>query len=364
MSLPSNAIHKSIVHKASQSSAAAHKKRGKSSKCLSGPNSIASSDQNLLLVRSLVDSAHNPLPSWLPWFRRIYSRLPLSLLLDLSTGRLMYSTGTCVRVLSETLWVPLRCPPAALHCEPIQPASTALALPSRMKFSHSPPTAQGGFLLQVGNFQPLPKLREVRAWSSWCLPTWHFPRYPSFSLEFFDPLPSPIRPVRSAPEWMLREKQSEAGCTVLPLRLTLSLTHSCCRPPFSQFLTAPPHPFIFYLLLSFPLALTDTLRYALLWLFTITVVPLPTMSTRKIRLPNSTREQIAPVKYVRLNRSGKKRKRTEPRCRSTTWRLLYMVLLFSVNFFLFVCLFYLLEVLMPENCILAQRRLHRNDHNE
>lgn len=60
VSLPSNAIHRSIVHKASRSSARVHKK-GKS---LSEPNSIASSDHNLLFLMSFIDSApHNPLPS-------------------------------------------------------------------------------------------------------------------------------------------------------------------------------------------------------------------------------------------------------------------------------------------------------------
>lgn len=221
---------------------------------------------------SLVDSVHNPLPYWLPWFRRMYSRFPLSPLFDLSTGELrcILQEHACAR------WV--------RHCGFVFGAHHQLSTARQSSQSpqlslclqewNSAQTTHGGFLLQGGNFQtPLPKLKEVRARSRWCLLVWYFPRYPSFSMIFFYPFP--ICPVCSAPEWMLREKQSEAGCTVLCLTLSLPLTHSCCRPPFSQFLTAPPHPFIFYLLLSFPLALTDRLRYALLWLSTITVVPLP-----------------------------------------------------------------------------------------
>lgn len=183
----------------------------------------------------------------------------------------MYSTGTCVCALSETLWVRFWCPPPALNCKTIQPESTALTLPSRMKFSpnnarrFSPP----GWKLSDTSSKAKRGESSVPLMSAGVI----FSSISFLLNDFFYPFP--ICPVCSAPEWMLREKQSEAGCTVLCLTLSLPLTHSCCRPPFSQFLTAPPHPFIFYLLLSFPLTLTDRLRYALLWLSTITVVPLP-----------------------------------------------------------------------------------------
>lgn len=129
--------------------------------------------------------------------------------------------------LSETLWVRFWCPPPALNCKPIQPGSTALTLPSRMKFSpnnarrFSPP----GWKLSDTSSKAKRGESSVPLMSAGVI----FSSISFLLNDFFYPFPFPICPVRSAPEWMLREKQSEAGCTVLCLTLSLSLPPSLTR---------------------------------------------------------------------------------------------------------------------------------------
>lgn len=215
----------------------------------------------------------------------------------------MYSTGTCARVLRGTVGTVS----AAHHQFSTASQSSRcpqLSLCLQQGISATrPQNGSEGFLSRVESFRHL-----FQSWKR-CervLLLRYFPRYPSFSMDYF----ILFLLLYAWYAWLQNGCCERSGVRrTAPfshshsLSLSLSLSHSCHHPPFSQFLTAPPHPFIFYLFLSFPLVLTDTLRYALLWLFTITVVPLPTMSTRKIRLPKSRGEQIAPDEYERLNRS-------------------------------------------------------------
>lgn len=85
----------------------------------------------------------------------------------------------------------------------------------------------------------------------------------------------------------------------------LSPSPSLMHSP-SLLVTAPPHPFIFYLLLSSPLIHTQRYAVLYLWLLTIMIVPLPAVSDRKVHRPYSTEKQIMLEKYVKLNRYEEK----------------------------------------------------------
>lgn len=271
MSLPSNTIQKPIVHKAVWSPRAApqQRKRGKNPPSLSesGPNSkpflirtyfLWTGCPSLILyvIRSLL----TPPP---PWFSRIYfgfapSDIPPWHREIVSCIRL---ENACVRDWARYCRISSGAQ-YQLHCKWTLPVFTALPLPSRMKFSSRCSSSQRG-----EGFPPGWKLSDTSAKAitgdsgcRWALIICYFPRYPS-SMVFFSPFPSWLCLICSArlTEWMLRKKPNEASGTVLPLPLSLAL--SCLHPPSyihpSLLLTAPPHPFIFYLLLSFPLIHTQ-----------------------------------------------------------------------------------------------------------
>lgn len=274
---------------------------------------------------SFIDSAHNPLPSSLSWFRRICSRVPLPLF-DLSTKLLCIlqeHARVCVCVCWEALWVRFWCPPPAPHCKPIQPVSTTAPLPSTRNFSHSSPTRLRGFFLQGGNFQtPLPKLKEV--WvgvaagvifsSISFLLSWFF-----FFILFL---------LRYA--WYARLQNG--CCERSGVRQAAPFSHSLSRslsPPQSlapspsllpvSHCTSPPFHF-----LSLPLLPSHSHRHTEICTslaFHNYCCAIANHVNQEDLLPQIQREQIAPDEYVRLNKSGEKEKKIKLICRSSTQQL-------------------------------------------
>lgn len=128
----------------------------------------------------------------------------------------------------------------------------------------------------------------------------------------FPPFASSICLLCSSPP--LRNRVSQNGCwersgmrraacsrtPSLSLSLAFTLPRTCLLPASSLHL-----PTLSFSLSSSPsLSYTHTHRHTLLQLglFTITAVPLPAMSDRKIHRPYSSEKQIMLDKHVKLNR--------------------------------------------------------------
>lgn len=100
-------------------------------------------------------------------------------------------------------------------------------------------------------------------------PQWIFPPFAS-SICLLCSSP-PLRNRVSQNGCWERSGMRQAACSRTP-SLSLSLPLSCLHPPSYMpppcFLTAPPHPFMFSLLLSFPLIYTHTQTHtSLAWAF-------------------------------------------------------------------------------------------------
>lgn len=116
--------------------------------------------------------------------------------------------------------------------------------------------------------------------------------------------PCSLRVMQRTP---LRKRISQNGCWG-----SSGMRRAACSPAVRLFLSsaallspslpraAPPHPFLSSLLPSFPFI--HTLRYALLWLPTITAVPFPAVSHREVHRPYSSEKQITLDKYALLTR--------------------------------------------------------------
>lgn len=125
---------------------------------------------------SFIDSGHNPLPSWLPWFRRIYSRV---LLPCCSTSAqncyVFYRNMHCGFVSGahhqlSTVSQSSRCPQLSLY---LQQGISATR----------PQQGSEGFSSRVETFRHL--FQSWQRCERVLLLVWYFPRYPSFSMDFF-----------------------------------------------------------------------------------------------------------------------------------------------------------------------------------
>ena len=193
--------------------------------------------------------------------------------------------GTLDSFLLPTTSSPMQANPAGVH--------SSSPLPSAKNFSHSFPTRLRGFFLQGENFQtPLPKLKEVWAGaaSSVIFSSISFLFIGFFLILFLLLHAWYARLQNRCFERSGVRRSVPFLCLSLSPHLSLSCSLSPSLFPVSH-CTSPPFHF-----LSLPLLPSCSHRHTAICtslLFTITVVPLPTMLTRKICCPKSRKEQIA-----------------------------------------------------------------------